>query len=307
MDAAIDVREGGRWTLAQRVKNDAIWLAVEAALAVTTRLPRPWLVAAGAALGSAAHALLPGPRRVARENVAVAFPELDALARAKLVRRAYRTLGAHLGEAVSTLDATRPLEPLPFAEGALELLERTLAEGRGMLFASAHLGPWERVAATLVHAGLPLTAVAREPYDPRLRHVYERLRGGRGVRVVWRSGRGAGAALLRTLRSGGMLGVPMDLASRVPSIAAPFLGAPAPTPVGPARLALRTGAAVVVGTAAPGGFVSATRIDASDLGRGDEDARVLTGRINDELSRRIRRMPEAWVWMHPRFRFAPTL
>lgn len=307
MDVAtsLDIREGGTWTLAQRVKNDAIWIAAEAALAITTRLPLGVLRSAGVALGAFAHAVLPSPRRIAQENVARAFPELDARARRDLVRRAYRTLGRRLGETVVLLDGRRPLEPLPFGAGAREVLDAALAPGRGMIFASAHLGPWERVAATLVAAGLPFTTIAREAYDPRLTRIYERLRGGRGVRVVWRSAPGAAAALLRTLRAGGMLGLPMDLASRVPSVEAPFLGAPAPTPVGPARLALRTRAAVVVGTVAPGAGgdprVTATRIETGDLTPGRAGELELTTRINDELSRRIRALPEEWVWMHPRF------
>lgn len=306
MDAALDIREGGRWTLAQRVKNDAIWIAAEVSLALATRLPMRVLRSAGEALGAFAHAALPSARRIAEENVARAFPELDVAARRHLVRRAYRALGRHLGDAVAMLDPRRPLDPLPFADGAREVLDAALARGRGMIFASAHLGPWERVAATLVSAGLPFATIAREAYDPRLTRIYERLRGGRGVRVVWRSAPGAAAALLRTLRGGGMLGVPMDLASRVPSIEAPFLGAPALTPVGPARLALRTGAAVIVGTVAPGPCLTATRIETCDLAPGPDGERVLTTRINDELSQRIRALPEDWVWMHPRFA-TPTL
>jgi hypothetical protein len=60
------------------------------------------------------------------------------------------------------------------------------------------------------------------------------------VDVIWRSRPGASARILRALRGGHVLGVPMDLRSRVPSCDAPFLGRVAPTPVGPARIALRT-------------------------------------------------------------------
>jgi KDO2-lipid IV(A) lauroyltransferase len=318
MDAPVaDLREGGQWTLAQRVKNDVLWLAAEATLAVTTRLPPGALRACGRALGAIAHALVPSARAIAEANVGVAFPELDTRARRALVRRTYRALGEHLGDTVAMLDARRPLLPLPFASGSRDLLGGALDEGRGVVFASAHLGPWERVAATLVDAGIPLTAIAREAYDPRLTRIYERLRGGRGVRVVWRSSPHAGSALLRTLRRGGLLGVPMDLASRVPSIEAPFLGRPAPTPVGPARLALRTGAAVVVGTVAPRPpepalamhdeplVLLATRIPTDDLAPGPDGERALTARINAEISTRIRALPEAWVWMHRRW--PPTM
>ena len=290
-----DLREGGRWTLAQRAKNDVLFVAIEAALGIATRLPASVLVHAGRALAAVAHGVVPSAKRIARANVARAFPEMSEREVRALVRRNYRRLGERLAEAVSSLDERRELAPLPFAPGALEVLQDALAEGRGMVFASAHLGPWERVAATLVAAGLPLTAIAREAYDPRLTPIYDRLRGGRGVRVIYRSEPRAAAKLLRTLRSGGMLGVPMDLASRVPSIEAPFLGVPAKTPVGPAKLAVRTGAAVVVGTIDRAGMITATRIELT------ADSSELTARINAELSRRIREIPEEWVWMHPRF------
>jgi Kdo2-lipid IVA lauroyltransferase/acyltransferase len=294
-EASIDLREGGRWTLAQRAKNDVIWIAVEAALAIATRLPDAWLRHVGRGIGAVAHAFVPSAKRIARENVARAFPEMDEREVRALVRRNYRRLGERLAEAVSSLDARREVSPLPFAPGALETLQDALAEGRGMVFASAHLGPWERVAATLVSVGLPLTAIAREAYDPRLTPIYDRLRGGRGVRVIYRSEPRAAAKLLRTLRSGGMLGVPMDLASRVPSVDVPFLDVPAKTPIGPAKLAVRTGAAVVVGTIGRDGAITTTRIETA------ADPALLTASINRELSRRIREMPEEWVWMHARF------
>ena len=311
-----DLRQGGRWTLAQRAKNDVLWWLASGAVATVGRLPPRLLRRAGVALGAFAHVVLPAVRRLADRNVALAFPELDRAARRALVARTYRTLGGYLGDAVAMLDHRRAVAPLPFAAGARDVLDAALAEGRGVVFASAHLGPWERVAATLVHCELPFTAVAREAYDPRLTRLYERLRGGRGLATIYRGAPGAPTALLRTLRRGRILGIPMDLASRVPSIDVPFLGHDARTPVGPARLALRTGAAVVVGVAAParvrtadasdandGLELAVTRITTTDLAASTMAARerVLTTRINDTISSRIRAMPEGWVWMHPRW------
>jgi Kdo2-lipid IVA lauroyltransferase/acyltransferase len=294
-----DLREGGRWSVLQRLKNDVIFVLATAALAVAARLPARAARVLGRAAGLVAWALAPGLRQLAGDNVARALPEIAPTARAAFVRKVYRELGTLLGDVVATLDPRRPLEPLPFLPGSRECLHDAIAEGRGVVFASAHLGPWERVAASLVAAGIPLTVVAREPYDPRLARVYTRLREARGVRTVYRGAPRAGIALVRVLRRGHVLGVPMDLASRVASVEAPFLGLPAPTPVGPARLAIRTGAAVVVGTAAPapGGSLalSFTRLEESAC------EQELTARINAELSARIRAMPSAWPWMHRRW------
>jgi KDO2-lipid IV(A) lauroyltransferase len=282
------------------VKNDALFVLASAALAVAERLPLSVLREAGRSLGGLAWALVPGLRQIALENVARAMPQLDEASRGALVRRAYRELGAILGETVATLDPARPIHPLPFLPGSRECLAEAIEEGRGVLFASAHLGPWERVAASLMLAGVPLTVVAREPYDPRLRRVYDRLRAARGLRTVYRGTSGAGTALLRVLRRGGVLGIPMDLASRVPSIDVPFLDVLAPTPVGPARLAIRTGAAVVVGTAAPSPGGSGVGLSFVRLAPATcEEA--LSASINAELSARIRAFPEAWPWMHRRW------
>jgi KDO2-lipid IV(A) lauroyltransferase len=308
VSSAHDVREGGRWTAAQRVKNDALWVLARVALAIAGVLPLPLLRSLGRHLGRLAHTLARNARRTALHNVALVLPELDDGARSALVRRCFIHLGELLGETVAMLDATRASPPLPLTPEAAAILDDARREGRGVVFASAHLGPWERVAASLVAAGVPLVALGREAYDPRFSLLYERMRRGHGVGVLWRAGPGSAARILRTLRSGGVLGIPMDLRSRVPGCDAPFLGHMAPTPVGPARIALRTRAPVVVGSAAPGRaglVVTATRIDAADLSADDAGARELTARINAELSRRILALPHAWVWMHDRWNSAP--
>jgi KDO2-lipid IV(A) lauroyltransferase len=297
-----DLREGGAWTRAQTAKNALLYVAVRASLLALSSLPRRWLRRLGRALGGAAFWLVPSAKRTALANVARVFPAEPRAARRALVRRAYGELGEHLGDTLALLrgDVVR----LPLADGAARALDDA-RRARGVVFASAHLGPWETVAASLVASGVPLTTIARESYDPRLTRLYERLRAAHGVGAIYRGRAGAAARILRTLRDRRVLGVPMDLRARVPAIDVPFLGHPAPTPVGPARIALRSGAAVVVGTAARSArgelCVSVTVIPSADLAPGAEGERILTTRINDELSRRILALPEAWPWMHARW------
>jgi KDO2-lipid IV(A) lauroyltransferase len=320
VDDSTDLRAGGTWTPLQRVKNDAVWAIASLAIAAARRLPLPLLQLLGRSVGAAAHRFAAQARDTALSNVARVFPELDDRQRRAFVRRSFRALGECLGETVALLHPSRSPPPLPLSDQARVLLERARAEGRGIVFASAHLGPWERVAASLVAAGVPLVTVARESYDPRFSRMYETLRSAHGVRVVWRATPGAAVRIVRTLRAGGVLGMPMDLRARVSSLDVPFLGHDAPTAVGPARIALRTGAAVIVGTAAParagrepacltGGrndmreiVVTATRIPTSDLPPGSQAIGELTSRINRELSHRILALPHAWVWMHERWR-----
>jgi len=305
MSASRDLREGGRWTALQRRKNDVLWLLARLSLAATRPLPLRALRALGRMTGRAAHLCLPGARRTARDNVSRVFPEMEERDQRDLVLRCFLGLGELLADTAAMLRSKVALAALPLSEQAHRVIASARAEGRGVIFASAHLGPWERVAASLVAAGVPLVALARESYDPRFSRLYEKLRGAHGVRVVWRASPGAAARILRTLRGGGVLGIPMDLRSRVPSCDALFLGHPAPTAIGPARIALRARAPVIVGTVAPrpdGSLViTAARIDSSGLTRDDAGALELTTRINAELSRRILALPHGWVWMHERW------
>lgn len=291
-----DLRVGGAWSAPQRLKNDAIAWGVRALLTLAERSDRTTLTRYGATLGRALHAFLPGARAIARTQLALAFPERDARA---LARATFVALGARLGEAVASL-ATPP-SLLAFAPGARERLDEAIAEGRGVVLASAHLGPFERVARTLAE-NAPLTVVTRESYDPRLDAIYTRLRP---YPTIPRGTPGAGVRMVRVLRDGGVLGIPMDLRTRAPSALVRFLGQSAvPMASGPARLALRTGAACVVATAAPasgGGIVVDVERIATTRGKADDAATArLTQTLASALERRIHDIPTEWPWMHDR-------
>jgi KDO2-lipid IV(A) lauroyltransferase len=298
-----DVRLGQRWTAAQAAKNHAIWVAARGALALAALLPPSALRGAGALAGRVAARAWRSARRTAERNLALALPEVAAERREAIARACFAELWAHLGEAVSVALGAPPI-PLPVDDAAAQTIGDALAEGRGVVLPSAHLGPWERVAAGLVARGVPLVTLVRGSYDPRFDVLYDRLRERSGVRTLYRGAPGTAARIVRTLRRGEVLGAPMDLRTRTPSVTVPFLGTPAPTPLGPARIALRTGAAVVVATAerVRGELrVTATRLRTAGLVADDAGVRELTTAINAELGRRIAALPEAWPWMHARW------
>jgi KDO2-lipid IV(A) lauroyltransferase len=297
-----DVREGGDWTLLQRIKNDVIYAMASAVLVAIGRVSRLRIVRCGRWLGGLVHALGWSLRRRARRNVALAFPEATPRERAAIVRASFVNLGGHVAEAFASLRSPPPL--LVFDDASQRVLREALAEGRGVILPSAHLGPWERLAATLA-ASFPLTAIVRESYDPRFDALVLAVRARGGVETIARGAPHAPTRIVRALRSGRVLGIPMDLRTRATSVVVPLLGADSPTAVGPARLALRTGAPVVVSTIEMVGSapqtpdfalrVTCTRIET----RGLDDV-ALTRRINEELGRRIRLAREHWPWMHER-------
>ncbi|MBI2895712.1 MAG: lysophospholipid acyltransferase family protein [Deltaproteobacteria bacterium] len=291
-----------RWTVGQRLKNDAIYRVIRATLAVARRLPLPLAGALGALAGRLGAWIARSESRRAEEacarSLGLGQPEARALARA-----AFASLGRSALELCSALD--RPdalLGRVSFSPEDRARLDAALAERRGVVFVTAHLGSWELMAWALASMGYPIHTIAAPSYDPRLTRLLRRLRRERGVRSIWRSAPSAARRTLSVLRSGEILGALIDQSTRVPSVDVDFFGRPAPTPSGAAALALRTGAEVVAG------FLT-RRADRYDLRirrlavtrRGRDDVTANTARMTRAIEEAIRGAPDQWVWMHRRW------
>ena len=220
------------------------------------------------------------------------------------MRDVFLGLGEDLADALRLLDGREKAgATLQLDETVEPMVREAMAAGRGVVFATAHLGPMERMAALVAECGLPVVTLARESYDPRFTAMFERARLSRGVQTIFRGRPGAAGAIVRALRHGSVVGFPMDLAGRgMACMQTQFLGRCVPIPLGPARIALRTGAALLVGTPqrAAGGAMRVTVEPIGDpivrvpTARPDE---LLTKRLVCLLDRRIRALPDRWPWM----------
>jgi KDO2-lipid IV(A) lauroyltransferase len=291
----VDLREGGEWTASQRRKNDVLYAIARALIACALALPRSLLSAVGRGLGVLAFCVLPRERRLAAKRLAMGLGE-----RRSSVLRAFMTLGELLADTVSLLDPREPAHRgLALDPASRRVFADALAEGRGVVFIAAHLGPWERMAALLVAEGFPVATVARESYDPRFTAIYDELRGGRGVRSIYRGRPAAALAIARELAGGRAVGFLVDLPGRVKSLDVPLFGEVQGIALGPIRIALARRAAVVVGTPVPVAKAGRKRRDVevqiTRVSAEGEDERGLAQKIARELTGRIEKWPAAWL------------
>lgn len=293
-----DLRRGGNWSYAQRVKNDAIYWTIRGGLQLADWLPESQLLAVGRMVGDSLHAWAPGLRQRARQRLARTSTRLDPGA---VTRESFARAGENLMLALLLRrDGVKASDFVTLGAHARTELEAALAPGRGVVFVSAHLGPFELIAARVAELGLNPVVVVRESYDPRLDPIVDLHRSRSGVRVVHRGRPGATARVLRFLKSGHPVGFLVDLPTRVRSLELPFLGEQIPIPVGPQRLAQLTGAPLLVGTLERISGESAISRPRFDLeirrvrGSGWKD---LTRRVSGELERSILSRPEDWPWM----------
>jgi KDO2-lipid IV(A) lauroyltransferase len=296
--------------LAKRLKRFLRYLLVRAALAIVSALPlglARWL---GAGFGRFAFAVAGGERRKALKSLARAFPEKSDAERHALARASFRHLGMAAFEVGATASMDARLEHLVrWSDEDRGVLDAALARGKGVVFVSGHVGNWELLARRVARAGYPSQSIAKETTDPRLTVLVERFRARGGVRSIWRGQEGAARAMLRALKAGEILGLLIDQDTKVQSLFVPFFGELAATPRAAADLALRTGAAVVVGFCQREGDGYRLWMEEVPWRAGEDreaDALALTAALSQRIEAAIRRAPEQWVWMHQRWKTRPA-
>ena len=260
----------------------------------------------GRALGHLAWRLAGRDRRHALEHLALALPERSARQRQAIGRASFAHLGAMLGECLwlggrGTVEIGRHLT----IDGWQEV-ERARAARQPILVLTGHCGNWELLAAGLNARGLGMAVVARELDDPGQQEALLDFRARFGTRTIVRGSPGAARDLLRTLRTGGALGMLIDQDTRVEGVWVDFFGRPAWTPSGAADIALRFDAAVLptfVARLADGSHRARIQ-PALELPR---DARAATQAMSARIEAQIRRVPEQWVWLHRRWRTQPSV
>jgi Kdo2-lipid IVA lauroyltransferase/acyltransferase len=295
--------------LAKRLKRFLRYLLVRAALALVHPMPlgvARWL---GVRFGTLVFRVAGGERRKALKSLARAFPEKTEAERLALARACFRHLGAAMFEAGCTAALDRELKQLvAWHQEDRSVLEAALARGKGVVFVSGHVGNWELLARRVASEGFPCQSIAKETSDPRLTALVERFRARGKVRSIWRGQDGAARHMLRALKGGEILGLLIDQDTKVQSFFVPFFGELAATPRAAGDLAIRTGAAVVVGFCQREATGYRLRMEEVPLpAEQDREAAALalTAALSQRIEQAIRRAPEQWVWMHQRWKTRP--
>jgi Kdo2-lipid IVA lauroyltransferase/acyltransferase len=273
--------------------------------AVARRLPLRVLRGFGVALGEVAWLVRGRERGLAMRNLAQAFPEWPKKKRRATTRAMFHHLGRIVFEMLwlprldaATRDATTEVV-------GLEQFRALMARGRGAIAITAHHGNWEWAAHCVASFGVDLTALQRERNEADINRFITELRAGANIRTIDRGSTAAAREMIQSLRRGGLLAFLIDQNIRAESAKVPFFGRPALTPLGPAKLAIRTETPVIcIFTERRGPKYILTFHEPIEVTR-DDDPIALTARITAAIEEQIRRAPEQWVWLHDRWRERP--
>ncbi len=270
-------------------------------------LPRPAALGFGAAIGAAAGAI--GlRRRVARANLALAFPEREPAWRERVLRDHYLELGRTAADYARLPRLAAAPRDEVFSRWENEHhMHDAHAHGRGVIMLTGHFGNFELYAASMSRVR-PIAILVKPLSNPGAEEWTSAMRRACGVELL-PIGLGVRGAV-RRLRAGGILAMVADQDARRDGVFVPFFGRLASTPTGPAWLSLATGAPIVFGTClrGPDGRYEA-RLTPPLLPQGDagdsEAVRALTARHTAMLEAAVRERPESWFWLHKRWKTAP--
>ena len=267
-------------------------------------LPLPLLALLGQGLGLVAYSLARERRRVARTNLRLCFPELNARERERLVRAHFQALSRSFFEhGILWWSSARRIRRLVRIEGQEHL---TAAHGLAQILLAPHF-----VGLDMGGLRISLDMQVASLYSKQKNPVTDQLllRGRlrfNSPRLFSRQDSVRG--VVKTIRAGlPFYYLPdMDFGRR-DSIFVPFFGVPTATITGVSRLAGLSRAKVLpaVTQQLPGGQGYILKFYPAWENFPTDDVAADARRVNAFIEDRIREIPEQYFWVHKRFKTRP--
>ncbi|MGH9356316.1 MAG: lysophospholipid acyltransferase family protein [Terriglobia bacterium] len=284
------------------------WAAKSLLLAVG-HMPHRAARAVCAAIAALSYCLWPRLRQIGLWNLALAYPEWGPRRRRRVLFTSFLNLGRMLADFAHFPRWNRTnIESLIVYDGYEHFL-RASNRGTGVIFLTAHFGGWE--IGSFAHGiyGNPVNFVVRRLDNPLVDALIDRYRCLSGGRAIEKGDFARQA--LRSLRRGESVGILMDQNMLPPEgVFVDFFGLKAGTTPGPARVAQKTGAPLVLGLVIWDEALRKYRLRFEPLDwitRDDPDEEILvnTAQFTERLERYIRQYPEQWLWVHRRWKTRP--
>jgi Kdo2-lipid IVA lauroyltransferase/acyltransferase len=267
-------------------------------------LPMPVASWLGASFANLLDIAVPRLRKIADRNLTLAYPERDAHWRTQIIDGVFASIGRLLVAFSRFPQITKANVSEWIRYEGFEHYQEAKARGNGVLFATAHLGNWELSAYAHALLTEPMNVVVRPLDNPAIDDLVEQRRALSGNILL--SKRDFARSILQALRKNEPVGILVDQNSSADNGAfVPFFGTPACANLTFAKLAARSGAAVIPGFAIwkpdEHRYVLHFYPAVEMTGDAIEDTR----RIQHAIELAIRENPDQWLWIHRRWKTRP--
>ncbi|BCN92442.1 lipid A biosynthesis lauroyl acyltransferase [Thiomicrorhabdus immobilis] len=290
--------------------NDQAWLGglLKALIIFFSWLPLRLNQILGTGLGYLLYWIPNSNRRVAKINLAQVYPQLteqqrQQLLKANLIETAKATTELGL---VWCWDSPSLVGLVKQIKGQ-ELLDKAVAEGKGIIFLAPHIGSWELIG-TYMSMLYPCTFLYRPPNVPSIEKFMVDSRGRFGAKLAPTDARGV-RLLMKALKNNEVTAIlPDQDPGEAGGVYAPFYGRPARTMTLVSKLLQKTEAAplFVVMQRLPKAQGYVLHILPADEKLASENPEEATQALNIGVEACIAVAPEQYLWSYKRYRKPPT-
>lgn len=238
-----------------------------------------------------------------RKNLALVCPEMPEAEIRRMCRAVPDSAGRTLIEIFSADGLRRRLKDIEITgEGYAAMIEAQ-AEGRPVILISGHFGNYDAFRMAFSMRGFQAGALYRPFKNKFFNRYYVRMISEISSPIFARGRRGL-AEMLTYLRGGNVIALLVDqhVGSGVPLR---FFGQPAMTTLSPAEMALKYDALLIPGYC----FRKENGLDfdlVMEAPIPHSDPRTMMQTFNDALEERIRANMDQWLWLHRRWKIAPS-
>ena len=187
-----------------------------------------------------------------------------------------------------------------------EHIEEALKDGKGIIGLGAHMVDFIILSIRLAQSDLPFIVPTKAPRNELIRNKYLEWWALCGLKFIDVDNREkARKEILDSLKNNMIVYLIADERKKRDGIPVPFFGKPALTAKGPAILSLTTGAPIVpIYINHSDGYVIdiLPKIEFKPSGDEEKDIFDLTVKVNKSIEDYIRKYPDQWIWLTPRWK-----
>jgi KDO2-lipid IV(A) lauroyltransferase len=247
--------------------------------------------------------------RLAKENIRMALRPDNEREVSRIARKSFENLGIVLLEVLMVPRMNRKDFVKLVKISGIDVFEKALARGKGVVLLSAHYSNWEWGALT---AGIILKQsiliIVEKQTNDMITKKFEELRTRFGNRTIGRYE--AARGIISELKNGGVVAILGDQsASPNKDVFVDFLGLQSLTYEAPAALSLKFDASLIfaITTRLSDGsyLLKLSEVDTTGLSDCREDIKKLTQNHAKMLEKEILANPSDWGWMHKRWKHKP--
>ncbi len=290
-----------------RLKNWLEYILARCFVLLIQMLPHPLGLRFARILGFLLFDILRYRRKVAVENLRIAFGEGASASIARLGYASFAMTVADLAKLplLGEFFITKHVKIT-----GLEHLDNALNSGRGAVLVTGHFGSWELMGWVLAELGYPLFFATGRQRNPYIQELMNQLRRKSGIRMIDFTDV---FKLVKAVKSNKFVAMLADQDAGRKGIFVDFFGRSASTTRAPAWLSLVTGSPLICG------FIIRDGIDDYQIVIEEPvyDGNLCARKIDIDLLRQltqaytrlietyIRKHPDHWLWSHRRWKTQP--